>query len=82
MRSKSLRERQAKDFSEQLDSLRHKYEQQVRILVRSPRRCVYGFAPACADVAVEKSPFARAAVAQSDLCWYHYTLYARRLTPI
>lgn len=33
-RSKSLRERQAKDFSEQLDALRHKYEQQVRILVR------------------------------------------------
>lgn len=35
-RSKSLRERQAKDFSEQLDALRHKYEQQVCIPVRLP----------------------------------------------
>lgn len=35
-RSKSVRERQAKDFSEQLDALRHKYEQQVRIPVRAP----------------------------------------------
>lgn len=33
-RSKSLRERQAKDFSEQLDALRHKYEQQVRFPIR------------------------------------------------
>lgn len=37
-RSKSLRERQAKDFSEQLAALRQRYEQQVRLSVR-PSSC-------------------------------------------
>lgn len=35
-RSKSLREKQAKDFSEQLAALRQRYEQQVRLSVCSP----------------------------------------------
>lgn len=34
--SKSLREKQAKDFSEQLAALRQRYEQQVRLSVRLP----------------------------------------------
>lgn len=35
-RSKSVRERQARDFSEQLDALRQKCEQQVRVLALCP----------------------------------------------
>lgn len=33
VRSKSLRENQAKEFSEQLDGLRQKYEQQVCMIL-------------------------------------------------
>lgn len=83
-RSKSVRERQAKDFSEQLDALRHKYEQQVRIPVRAPLSagaCI-GIAHVCTNAAVENPPFARAAVAQHGLCCYQDTLEARGLTPI
>lgn len=41
IRSKSLRENQAKDFSEQLDALRQKYEQQVCMFCLPTCICMY-----------------------------------------
>lgn len=56
IRSKSLRENQAKEFSQQLDALRQKYEQQVCVCLWLSLSCVYSVFT-CLSVCVREASF-------------------------